>query len=143
MRIFVFARNQKGRSQGVFITEYHVGNYKKQTSDLMKRASHPSPILLGLFFTFLVLGLTIIARLYWKSRKIKKEIVKEDKYSMESRCSLLKQDTFSVSLNEKSQVSISNSMAFLLLFLIHHRRMPSQVPSIKVRALRREGKSRL
>ncbi|CRK87505.1 CLUMA_CG001306, isoform A [Clunio marinus] len=94
LKVFVFSRNQKGRSQGTFITEYHLGNYKKQSSDLVKRVSQPSPILLGLFFTILLLGLTIIARLYWKSRKIKKEIVKEDKYNMESRCSLLKQDTF-------------------------------------------------
>lgn len=97
LRVFVFAKNQKGRSQGTFITEYHLGNYKKSAGDLIKQASHPSPVLLGLFFTILLLGLTIIARLYWKSRKIKKEVVKEDKYNMESRCSLLKQDTFAVS----------------------------------------------
>lgn len=109
----------------------------------MKRASHPSPILLGLFFTFLVLGLTIIARLYWKSRKIKTEIVKEDKYSMESRCSLLKQDTFAVSWNENVSSFNFNFNEFSLLFLIHHRRMPSLVQSLKARASKREGKLRL
>lgn len=97
LRIFVFAKNQKGRSQGTFITEYYLGNYKKSPSDFVKKATHPSPILLGIFFTILLLGLTIIARLFWKSRKIKKEVVREDKYNIESRCSLLKQDTFAVS----------------------------------------------
>lgn len=99
----MFAKNQKGRSQGVFITEFHLGNYKKHQSDLVKQASHPSPIFLGLVFTLLLLGMTIIARLYWKSRKIKKEVVKEDKYNMESRCSLLKQDTFAVSIKPKNK----------------------------------------
>lgn len=101
LRVFVFSKNQKGRSQGVFVAEFHLGNYKKQQSDLIKQASRSSPILLCLVCTLLLLGLTIIARLYWKSRKIKKEIVKEDKYNMESRCSLLKQDTFAVSQQQE------------------------------------------
>lgn len=140
LRVFVFAKNQKGRSQGSFITEYHLGNYKKLSSDLIKQAAKPSPVLLGLFFTILLLGLTIIARLYWKSRKIKKEIVKEDKYNMESRCSLLKQDTFAVSQAEVREVQI------LLNFLsLIHSRTPFQVQSSSrlARASRREGKSRL
>lgn len=106
LRVFVFAVNQKGRSQGTFITEYQLGNYKKMPSDYIKQASHPSPILLGLFLTIFLLGLTIIARLYWKSRKIKKEIVKEDKYNLESRCSLLKQDTFAVSFPNMKKLQL-------------------------------------
>ncbi|CAG9802706.1 unnamed protein product [Chironomus riparius] len=93
LRVSVYARNQKGRSVGIFITEFHLGNYKRSSSDL-KESSSTSPIVLGIFFTLLIIGLTIIARLFWKSRKIKKEVVKEDKYNMESRCSLLKQDNF-------------------------------------------------
>lgn len=112
LRVFVFARNQKGRSQGTFITEYQLGSYSKRLpSDYVKQASQPSPILLGLFIIILLIGLTIIARLYWKSRKIKKEIVKEDKYNIESRCSLLKQDTFAVRLlntNSKRQSASFN-----------------------------------
>jgi len=97
LRLFVFAKNQKGKSQATFITEYHLGDYKRQSSDLVKSSSYPSPVLLGIFFTMLVLGLTIIGRLYWKSRKIKKDTAREDKNNMESRCSLLKQDNFAVS----------------------------------------------
>lgn len=96
LRIFVFARNQKGRSQGFFITEYHLGNYNKQVGDHMKQFSHPSLITLG-FLTFSMMGLTIIASLYLKSKKVKKSINREDQYNTEARCSLLKQDTFKVS----------------------------------------------
>lgn len=112
LRIYVFAKNQKGRSQGTFITEYQLGNYKKQSSDLLKQASHPSPVLLGIFFTLLLLGMTIIGRLYWKSRKIKKEVVREDKYNMESRCSLLKQDNFGVRFINLNESLIKNKLYF-------------------------------
>jgi hypothetical protein len=115
--MFVFSKNQKGRSQGVFIAEYHLGNYKKQQSDLIKQESHPSPILVGLFFTLLLLGMTIIARLYWKSRKIKKEVVREDKYNMESRCSLLKQDTFAVSQTTRT-LEIKHDNFFIFYYLL-------------------------
>lgn len=99
LRIFVFARNQKGRSPGFFITEYHLGNYNKQVSDHMKQLSHPSLITLG-FLTFSMMGLTIIASLYLKSKKVKSNIVREDQYNTEARCSLLKQDNFTV--NQKT-----------------------------------------
>lgn len=93
----MYSKNQKGRSQGTLITEYHLGSFRKQSSDLTKPSSSSSPFIMGIFFTLLILGLTIIGKLYWKSRKIKKDIGKnEDKYNMESRCSLLKQDNFSV-----------------------------------------------
>lgn len=118
LRFFVFSKNQKGRSQGTFITEYHLGNYKRLPSDFIKQASHPSPILLGIFFTIFLLGLTIIARLFWKSRKIKKEIVQEDKYNIESRCSLLKPDTFAVSQIAEAEFSISNLITFLSFFTL-------------------------
>jgi len=100
LRVSVYARNQKGRSVGIFITEFHLGNYKRSSSDL-KESSSTSPIVLGIFFTILIIGLTIIARIFWKSRRIKKEVVKDDKYNMESRCSLLKQDNFAVSSKGK------------------------------------------
>ncbi|CAO1381292.1 unnamed protein product [Diamesa tonsa] len=96
LRIYVYSKNQKGRSQGTLITEYHLGTFKKQPSDLIEPSTRSSPFIMGIFFTLLILGLTIIGKLYWKSRKIKKDIGKnEDKYNMESRCSLLKQDNFS------------------------------------------------
>lgn len=98
LTISVYAKNLKGRSQGVSITEYHIGNFKQTQKDLKQPASRSSPILLGTFFTIIIIALTIIARIYWKSKKKKrKEMVKEDKYNMESRCSLLKQDNFAVS----------------------------------------------
>lgn len=98
LRVSVFAQNQKGRSQGVFITEYHLGNFKQTQKDLRQHSSPSSPLLLGTFFTILFIALTIIGREYWKSsRRKQKEIVKEEKYNMESRCSLLKQDNFAVS----------------------------------------------
>ena len=100
LRVSVYAKNQKGRSVGIFITEFHLGNYKRSSSDL-KESSSTSPIVLGIFFTILIIGLTIIARIFWKSRRIKKEVVKDDKYNMESRCSLLKQDNFAVSSKAK------------------------------------------
>lgn len=143
LRIFVFSRNQKGRSQGAFITEFHLGNYKKQVSDLMEQAARPSPVVLGLFFTLLLIGLTIIARLYWKSRLIKKNSVKEDKYNMESRCSLLKQDTFAVSVKiVSSDLKLKNRF---ISFCPHLSRMPFRVrnSSRRERASRREGKLRL
>lgn len=98
LRVSVFAKNQKGRSQGVFITEYHLGNFKQTQKDLRQHSSPSSPMFLGTFFTILFIALTIIGREYWKSRRRKqKEIVKEEKYNIESRCSLLKQDNFAVS----------------------------------------------
>ena len=98
LRVSVFAKNQKGRSQGVFITEYHLGNFKQTQKDLRQHSSPSSSMFLGTFFTILFIALTIIGREYWKSRRRKqKEIVKEEKYNMESRCSLLKQDNFAVS----------------------------------------------
>lgn len=98
LTISVYAKNLKGRSQGIPITEYHIGNFKQTQKDLRQQTSRSSPILLGTFFTIFIVALTIIARLYWKSKKKKrKEMVKEDKYNMESRCSLLKQDNFAVS----------------------------------------------
>lgn len=93
----MYSKNQKGRSQGALITEYHLGIFKKQQSDLTKPSTSSSPFIMGIFFTLIILGLTIIGKLYWKSRKIKKVVGKnEDKYNMESRCSLLKQDNFAV-----------------------------------------------
>lgn len=96
LRIYVYSKNQKGKSQGVFITEFYIGSYKKQSSDLKTDSSSASPILLGIFLTVSILGAIVIAKLYWKSRKIKREIVEDDKFNLESRCSLLKQDTFAV-----------------------------------------------
>lgn len=103
-RIYAFASNQKGRSQGIFITEFNIGNYDIQQNDLMTQSRNSSPILVGIVSILLVLvGMTIILRRYKKSSKKRRrrEIDKEDdKYNQESRCSLLKQDTFAVSLTE-------------------------------------------
>lgn len=108
-RVYAFASNQKGRSQGIFITEFNVGNDDIQQNDLMTQSRNSSPILFGIvLLTFIVIGMTIIMRRYKKSAKKRRrrcEIEKEDeKYNQESRCSLLKQDTFAVSL---MKISIS------------------------------------
>jgi hypothetical protein len=97
-RLFVFALNQKGRSPSIFITEFHVGNYNLQQNELMTQSQSSSPIFLGLILTIILISVTIIFRRWTRSKKIKKEAEKEDKYNQESRCSLLKdtQDTFAV-----------------------------------------------
>lgn len=96
LRIFVCATNQKGRSPGIFIREVYLGNFRKQPSDLKDSESKGSPILVGLFIIVLVAGCTLITKLYWKTRKVKRQELEDDKYK-ESRTSLLKQDTFAVS----------------------------------------------
>lgn len=101
-RVYVFASNQKGRSQGIFITEFSFGNYDIQLNDSMTQSKHSSPVLVGLsFILFVVIGMTIVLRRYRRSaarKRRRRELEKEDKYNQESRCSLLKQDTFAVSV---------------------------------------------
>ena len=117
--ISVYAKNLKGRSQSVPITEYHIGNFKHTQKDLRQQSSHSSPFLLGIFFTIFIIALTIIARAYWKSKKKKrKEMVKEDKNNMESRCSLLKQDNFAVSKIDCVSTFFSNRTLFTYFFLL-------------------------
>jgi flagellar biosynthesis/type III secretory pathway M-ring protein FliF/YscJ len=109
-RVYVFASNQKGRSQGIFITEFSFGNYDIQLNDSMTQTKHSSPLFVGLIFVlFLIMGTTIILRRYRKSAKKRRrrELEKADKYNQESRCSLLKQDTFAVSVKTSSSLIYS------------------------------------
>lgn len=136
LRVFVFARNQKGRSQGIFITEYHLGNYNKQVGDHMKQFSHPSLITLG-FLMLSMMGLTIIASLYLKSKKVKKSIVREDQYNTEARCSLLKQDTFKV--NQFTMKDLSGNFITMFSFLYRTMSFIARNLSRRAQASRQEA----
>lgn len=93
----------------MFIREVYLGNFRKQPSDLKDSENKGSPILVGLFITILLIGCTLITKLYWKTRKVKRQqFLEEDKYK-ESRTSLLKQDTFAVSFDFFFIKQISNS----------------------------------
>lgn len=100
-RIFVFAKNQKGRSQGTLITEFHLGNHEKQSHDLRTRESQ-SPVVLGFFSALIIASFTIVMRLFWKSKKRKKHLMREhiteDKSNIESTFSLLNPEPFPVSI---------------------------------------------
>lgn len=125
LKMYIFSVNQKGRSEGVLVKEFHIGNQNNTN----KSISSSSPIFIGIILTLLLLGLVILIRMYINTKPVKRNYQEEEKYSKESTCALLNQEKLKVTkkFSPKWQASERNSKVIDFEFLDDERGEPDVI----------------
>lgn len=125
LKMYIYSVNQKGRSDGILIKEFYVGNQNNTN----KSMSSSSPIFIGIILTLLLLGLVILIRMYINTKPVKRNYQEEEKYSKESTCALLNQDKLKVTkkFSPKWQAIERNSKVIDFEFLDDDRGEPDVI----------------
>lgn len=125
LKMYIYSVNQKGRSDGILIKEFYVGNQNNTN----KSMSSSSPIFIGIILTLLLLGLVILIRMYINTKPVKRNYQEEEKYSKESTCALLNQEKLKLTkkFSPKWQASDRNSKVIDFEFLDDERGEPDVI----------------